>query len=70
MTITLNLSPIAGFVAANPWPAIGLVFLLGVVLPGVWSRHGWRRRAAMTVIRAIGETITAIAGTACGGRRP
>jgi hypothetical protein len=45
------------------------VFLLGVVLPGVWSRRGWRRRAAVTVIRAIGETVTAIASTGRGGRR-
>ncbi len=70
MTITLNLSPILGFACANPWATVGLVFLLCVVLPGVWSRRRWRRRAAMTVIRTIGETVTAIANTARGGRLP
>jgi hypothetical protein len=32
----------------------GLVLLLGVVLPAVWSRRSWRRRAAVAVLRVLG----------------
>jgi hypothetical protein len=32
----------------------GLVLLLGVVLPAVWSKRSWRRRAAVAVLRELG----------------
>lgn len=70
MTITLNLAPIAGFAATNPWATIGIVLVVGVVLPGVWSRHAWRRRAAVALTQAIGQAVTAIASASRRARRP
>lgn len=66
MTITLSLDAIAAFVTEHPWPAVTLVFLLGVILPAIWSTRCWRRRAAMTVIRALADTCTAVAAIATG----
>ena len=64
MTITLPLDLIAAFVTEQPWPTVALVFLVGVVLPAIWSRRRFRRRAAMTVIRALLNTCRAVAAVA------
>lgn len=53
MTITLPLDPIAAFATEHPWPMVTLMFLIGVVLPAIWSTRPWRRRAAMAVMRMI-----------------
>jgi hypothetical protein len=50
---TLPVSPIAVLLIEHPWLIVVLIFLLGVVLPAVWSTRRRRRRAAMAVIRAI-----------------
>ncbi|MBV9011214.1 MAG: hypothetical protein JO272_04055 [Pseudonocardiales bacterium] len=53
MTITLPLDPIAAFATEHPWPIVTLVFLVGVILPAIWSTRPWRRRAAMAVMRML-----------------
>ncbi|MBV9013751.1 MAG: hypothetical protein JO272_17225 [Pseudonocardiales bacterium] len=50
MTITLPLDPIAAFATEHLWPIVTLVFLIGVVLPAIWSTRPWRRHAAMAVM--------------------
>jgi hypothetical protein len=45
----------------QPWPSVALVFIIGVVLPAIWSKRGHRQRAAMAVIRAFLEAATVIA---------
>ncbi|MGH3783571.1 MAG: hypothetical protein ACRDRO_23860 [Pseudonocardiaceae bacterium] len=70
MTITLPIGPIATFVIAHPWPTVVLAFLIGVVLPAIWSTRPHRRRAAMAMIRTILETAMAITAAIGGGHRP
>ncbi len=71
MKIALNVTAI---VAENPWPTVTLVFLLvfvlAVVVPAVWSRRHRRRRAALGVLRTIGDIAVRIATALRGTRRP
>lgn len=67
MTITLPLDPIATFLADHPWAAVALVFLLGVVLPAVWSTR--RHAAAMAVLRAILDATASVTAALRGVRR-
>jgi hypothetical protein len=53
MTSTLPLDPIAAFATEHFWPIVTLVFLIGVVLPAIWSTRPWRRRAAMAVMQML-----------------
>lgn len=64
MTITLPLDPIAAFATEHPWPAVTLVFFLGVVLPAIWSTRSWRRHAAMAVIQIIVDACATVAAIA------
>lgn len=67
MKIALNVTAI---VAENPWPTVTLVFVLAVVVPAVWSRRHRRRRAALGVLRTIGDIAVRIATALRGTRRP
>lgn len=64
MTITLPLDPIAAFATEHPCATVTLIFLMGIVLPAIWSTHCWRRRAAMAVIRALVDICVAVAAIA------
>ena len=60
----------ATFITEHPWPTVALVFLIGVVLPAVWSTHPQRRSAAMAVIYAVLNAVTAIAAVLRAAHRP
>lgn len=55
----------SAWVALNPWPTVALVALIVIVLvvvaPAVWSRRPARRRAALDVLRTLGEACRAVA---------
>lgn len=67
MSITVPLDRVAIFLAQHPWPAIALVFLLGVVLPAVWSTR--RHAAAMAVLHVLLDTTANIIAALRTGRR-
>jgi hypothetical protein len=69
MTITVLLGPIASFATEHPWAAVILVFLIGTVLPAIWSTRRHRRRAAMAVIQALLDTCAAVVTTICRSPR-
>ena len=54
MTITLSLDWFTASLRDNPWPTIVMVFVLGVVLPAVWSTR--RHAQALAVLRTILDT--------------
>lgn len=60
MTIIVPLAPIASFFAEHPWPTVVLLVLVGVVLPGIWSRKSARRAAAAALTRELLDTAVRI----------
>jgi len=59
MTITVPIDGFATFVAEHPGPAVALVFMLGVVLPAVWSPR--RHAAAIAVLQMVRDVVLGIA---------
>ena len=67
MTLTVPLTPCADFLTQHPWPAVVLIFILGVVLPAVWCPR--QRDAALTVLTLVLAAAAAIAAAVRGTRR-
>jgi hypothetical protein len=61
VTITVPLDHVVSLLVEHPWPAVVFVFLVGVVLPAVWSTR--RHRAAMAVLRIVRDIAVALRGT-------
>jgi bacteriorhodopsin len=69
MITALLLPPVTTSGAEYFWLAVVFLFLVGVVLPAVWSTHPPRRRAAMAVIQAVLDVIASITTVLHGRRR-
>lgn|GEM_PF-3405283 len=70
MSITLPLSPFITVLAEQPWLAVVLVFLVGVVLPAVWVP--FCRQAGLEVLKlvldaAVKMTVALRGGSAASG---